>query len=107
MANYALHFCLVIPLILFCFCRACCLTRYRKFKHYMFSNGTLRIFMTVYLDTVLFALLNIHEMNDMQDEKFRAMTVSNWLSVSFLALSVLVPVLVILIYCGNRHIMED
>ena len=76
-----------------------------KVTRYLYWNGLIRFFMEVYLDFVMFSLLNIKTMSEM-DDRFLIVKASNYLSIILLTLTMLLPI-AMCIFCACKYKQWD
>ena len=69
------------------------------FGNYLYYNGSMRFYMEVFFDVGLLTCLNVH-MADWET-LFFAEKVSNYMSVFFLVLVIVLPIIFIMYYCCN------
>ena len=87
-----------------------CPNQLNKAKRYLLWNGTIRIFIANYLNICMFSLLNLKEAYisaEFQENEFKSVEASNWLSGIFLASCILVPIGVSIYYCFNSHRLNN
>ena len=100
--NFSVHFSLITILLILYLITRCCkrLTKARDWmKYYLFWNGSIRLFMEAYLELVLFALLNVSEV-DWAYPGLKSIRASNYSSYVILGLCCTLPLLLLgLAYC--------
>ena len=108
---YAIHFCLVPLFALLFYCMAkFCPNKHKKAKNYLFWNGSIRLFITNYLNLLLLSLLNIKEINNNEeytDQQSKGVIASNCMSIITLAHCILLPIFVSVYYIYNDHRIDD
>ena len=88
----------------------CCPNKLNKPKNFLFWNGTIRMFISNYLNVLLLSLLNLVQINgrsEYKDNDFKGLIVSNVLSVIFFSHCILVPIGLSLYYYHNDHRIKD
>ena len=68
-----------------------------KIARYLYWNGSIRFFMEAYLDFVMFSLLNIKTMSEL-DDRFVIVKASNILSIMLLTASMILPIAMCIIW---------
>ena len=68
-----------------------------KIARYLYWNGSIRFFMEAYLDFVMFSLLNIKTMSEL-DDRFVIVKASNILSIILLTVSMILPIAMCIIW---------
>mmetsp|Transcript_20920 Transcript_20920/g.28177 ORF Transcript_20920/g.28177 Transcript_20920/m.28177 type:complete len:315 (-) Transcript_20920:320-1264(-) len=76
-----------------------------KLKNYLFSNGTVRLYMLAYLNLCLFSLLNISEMRWI--DGIKAQAASNVISIMIFASTIIVPIVLLAYYWFKRDKWTD
>ena len=91
-------------------CYKSCYNKVGKIQNFFFWNGSIRLFISSYLQTLLFSMLNLHEMSrgeDQPDKDFEVVQISNILCVTFFVLCFLTPVGIMIYLRYNRHRLTD
>ena len=70
-----------------------------KVSKYLYFNGTIRLLMESYMDLVMFALINIKDLDWSGD--FFFVTLNNWISISLLGILIVFPFLIVIVYVRN------
>ena len=70
-----------------------------KVARYLYFNGTIRLLMESYMDLVMFALINIKDLDWSGD--FFFVTLNNWISISLLGILIVFPFLIVIVYVRN------
>ena len=60
---YLLQSILIVPWLILTKFKGRCPTKARKLQNYLFWNGSIRLFITQYLNFALFSMLNLHQMS--------------------------------------------
>ena len=87
-----------------------CPNKLKRAKNYLFWNGTIRLFIANYLNVVLLSLLNLKVLDIksmFKDDQFESIVASNWLSIIFFSLCILVPIGVSIYYYLNDHRINE
>ena len=79
---------------------------HKKAKNYLFWNGSIRLFITNYLNLLLLSLLNIKEINN-NDQQSKGVIASNCMSIITLAHCILLPIIISVYYIYNDHRIND
>ena len=84
-----------------CVLKRCCKNWYIRCREYFIFNGTLRIFIEIYLNNVLFSILNIRGIYDrnLLLTESEIGSLSNVLSIFIFTSCVIVPVTVLIYSC--------
>ena len=108
---YAIQFFLVLFFVLLFYCMAkLCPNKQKKAKNYLFWNGSIRLFISNYLNLLLLSLLNIKEINNNEehnDQQSKGVTASNCISIITLAHCIFVPIFISVYYIYNDHRIDD
>ena len=108
LSNFSVHFCFIGLLLLVCLIKKCCPKIVAKVQHFLFWNGTIRLFIYVYLDMILFSLLNLHEKKRMEKlSMIKSIEISNWLSISCLTSGAFVPLTLLACYIKQRKNLQE
>ena len=70
-----------------------------KVSKYLYFNGTIRLLMESYMDLVMFALINIKDLDWSGD--FFFVTLNNWISISLVGILIVFPFLIVIVYVRN------
>ena len=88
----------------------CCPNKMKKAKNYLFWNGSIRLFITNYINVLLLSLLNLIGINDnseYNDNNYDGVVASNWFSIIFFVHCIVVPIVLSLYYYHNEHRIKD
>ena len=107
LTNFALHFSLTALLLLACSFKKCLPKIVAQFQHYLFWNGSIRLFIEVYLDMVLFSLLNLYEMQKTEQPDTQAVFISYWVSISIMTICTCIPLILMAYYAKYRNNLSD
>ena len=87
-----------------------CPNKLNKAKNFLFWNGTIRMFISNYLNLLLLSLLNLVQINDRseyKDNDFKVLIASNVLSGIFFSHCIVVPIALSIYYYSNNHRIKD
>ena len=90
--------------------RNLCKNKFGKIKNFFFWNGFIRLLISSYLQTMLFSMLNLHEMrsgDSQPDRRFKIVQISNVLCIVFFVLCFLIPSGIMLYLRLNRNRLMD
>lgn len=90
--------------------RNLCKNKFGKIKNFFFWNGFIRLLISTYLQTMLFSMLNLHEMrsgDSQPDRRFKIVQISNVLCIVFFVLCFLIPSGIMLYLRLNRDRLMD
>ena len=103
---YAIQFSLVILFVAQLYCMKKCCPRFKTPQNFLFWNGSIRLFITSYLQVLLLSLLNLKVIAVRKDDKdleFDSVVISDWFSVVFFSHCILIPTGVSVYYYLNNH----
>ena len=94
---YFLQFSLMIPLCILQKFKTRCPNKARKAHDFVFFNGSIRLFISSFLNILIFAMMNIQQMvaGLEGDIDFWSVILSNWLSIIFLLHCFIIPIAII------------
>ena len=84
----------------------CCSKTGNLLNKVMIWNGLLYLITAMFLDVILFTLLNISVIKHFIDNEYDSATISNALAVSFLILAFVIPLIVTNFFCKNKDKVE-
>ena len=107
LTNFGLHFSLIALLLLVCSIKKCLPKVVTKFQHYLFWNGSIRLFIEVYLDMVLFSLFNLYEAQRTIQLDTEAVFISFWVSIAVMTICTCVPLILLVYFVKHRKNLRD